>query len=51
MKLNRSSSSDWTPCPKLGADNASILKEWLDYPDAEIRGLEQAGVLLNKPPT
>jgi crotonobetainyl-CoA:carnitine CoA-transferase CaiB-like acyl-CoA transferase len=51
IKLNGASSNDWTPCPKLGADNAGILREWLDYPDAEIGKLEQNGVLLNKPPT
>lgn len=51
IKLNGSSCSDWTPCPKLGADNARILKDWLDYPIEEITELERKGVLLNKPPT
>lgn len=51
IKLNGSSCSDWTPCPKLGADNARILKDWLDYPMEEITELERKGVLLNKPPT
>lgn len=51
VKLAGSSSDDWTPCPKLGADNARVLKGWLDYSDKEISELEQNGVLLNKPPT
>jgi len=51
IKLNGASSDDWTPCPKLGADNARILKDWLDYTDHEIGQLEKSGVLLNKPPT
>jgi crotonobetainyl-CoA:carnitine CoA-transferase CaiB-like acyl-CoA transferase len=35
----------------LGADNARILKDWLDYSDKEIAKLEEKGVLWNKPPT
>lgn len=40
----------WTPCPSLGADNETVLKDWLDYSDAAIAALKQAAVLADKPP-
>lgn len=45
-----SGSADWTPCPSLGADNQAVLAEWLGYPPARIRALEERGVLFDRPP-
>ncbi len=50
VKMKGSSSADWKPCPKLGEDNARILKEWLGYSESRIEELVQAGVLNDKPP-
>lgn len=50
VKMSGSSSADWKPSPRLGADNARILKDWLGYSDSRIEGLLQAGVLNDKPP-
>jgi crotonobetainyl-CoA:carnitine CoA-transferase CaiB-like acyl-CoA transferase len=50
VKMSGSSSADWKPCPRLGADNAQILKDWLGYSDSRIDGLVQSGVLNDKPP-
>lgn len=43
-------SDDWTPCPRLGSDNRAVLQEWLNYDDARLASLEEAGVLVDKPP-
>ena len=43
-------SADWTPCPRLGADNRAVLADWLGYDAARIDALEAAGVLVDKPP-
>ena len=50
MKMHGVTSADWTPCPKLGADNAAVLKGWLDYSDAQIAELERTGVIVDRPP-
>ncbi len=50
IKMQGISSSDWTPCPKFGADNAAVLKDWLDYSDEEIDELERSGVIVDRPP-
>ena len=50
IKMRGVSSADWTPCPKLGADNAAVLKGWLDYSDDRIAELERAGVIVDRPP-
>lgn len=50
VKMAGSDSADWTPCPRFGADNRAVLKEWLDYDDERVDALETAGVLVNKPP-
>ena len=50
VKMDGISSADWTPCPKLGADNAAVLKGWLDYSDDEIAELERSGVIVDRPP-
>lgn len=50
IKMRGISSDDWTPCPKLGADNAAVLKDWLDYSDGQIAELERAGVIVDRPP-
>ena len=50
MKMKGLSSADWTPCPKLGADNAAVLKGWLDYSDDRVAELERAGVIVDRPP-
>ena len=50
VKMPGANSADWTPCPRLGADNRAILKDWLGYDDARVNVLEAAGVLVDKPP-
>ena len=50
IKMQGISSADWTPCPKLGADNAAVLKGWLDYSDDRIAELERTGVIVDRPP-
>ena len=50
IKMRGVSSDDWTPCPKLGADNAAVLKDWLDFSDGQISELERAGVIVDRPP-
>ena len=50
IKMNGLSSDDWTPCPRLGADNGKVLKDWLGYGEERIRALEDAGVIVDKPP-
>ena len=50
IKMNGIGSEDWTPCPRLGADNGKVLKDWLGYDEARIRALEEAGVIVDKPP-
>ena len=43
-------SEDWRPCPTLGQDNAAVLSQWLGYDERRIAELEQAGVIVDKPP-
>lgn len=50
IKMSGSSSADWTPCPRLGADNARVLKDWLGYSDERIDDLVRDSVLADKPP-
>jgi crotonobetainyl-CoA:carnitine CoA-transferase CaiB-like acyl-CoA transferase len=50
IKMKGISSADWTPCPRLGADNHEILREWLGYSIEEIDALECSGVIVNRPP-
>ncbi len=50
VKMSGSSPVDWKPCPRLGADNARILSDWLGYSDSRIDDLVQSGVLNDKPP-
>ena len=50
VKMDGIGSDDWTPCPRLGADNAAVLGDWLGYDDEKIAGMERAGVLADKPP-
>ena len=50
IKMDGIGSADWTPCPRLGADNRAVLKGWLGYDDDRIEALEDAGVLVDKPP-
>jgi len=45
------SSADWTPCPRLGADNATVLEDWLGYSPERIAELERLQVLADRPPT
>jgi crotonobetainyl-CoA:carnitine CoA-transferase CaiB-like acyl-CoA transferase len=48
--MDGTSPADWTPCPALGADNATVLRDWLGYGDQQIEALERAGVLADRPP-
>ena len=50
IKMGGISPADWTPCPKLGADNAPVLREWLGYDSSEVEQLMRRGVLVDKPP-
>jgi crotonobetainyl-CoA:carnitine CoA-transferase CaiB-like acyl-CoA transferase len=50
VKMAGTATADWSPCPKLGADNAAVLKGWLGYGDEQVRELERAGVLADRPP-
>ena len=50
IKMNGIGNDDWTPCPRLGADNATVLKGWLGYDDERIRALEDAGAIVDRPP-
>lgn len=50
IKMDGISPDDWTPCPRLGADNRSVLRDWLGYDDERIDELERDGVLFDKPP-
>ena len=50
VKMAGIGSADWTPCPRLGADNRAVLADWLGYDAARIDALEAAGALVDKPP-
>ena len=50
IKMAGISSNDWTRCPRLGADNRAVLRDWLDYDDDRIEALESAGIVVDKPP-
>lgn len=50
IKMNGLSPDDWTPCPRLGADNRSVLRDWLGYDDEQINQLERDQILFDKPP-
>ena len=50
IKMSGISPRDWTPCPKLGADNAQVLQAWLGCSAAAVADLMDAGVLFDKPP-
>ncbi len=50
IKMDGIGSDDWTPSPRLGADNAAVLRDWLGYEDERIDALVAAGVLADKPP-
>ena len=50
IKMAGISSDDWRRCPRLGADNRAVLRAWLDYDDDRIEALENAGVVVDKPP-
>ena len=50
IKMSGISPADWTPCPRLGADNAAVLKDWLGYDESAIAELEAAGTLSDHPP-
>ncbi|MCR9262056.1 MAG: CoA transferase [Pseudomonadaceae bacterium] len=41
----------WQPCPDLGADNHSVLEQWLGYADEQVTTLHKQGVVHDKPPT
>ncbi len=50
IKMDGIAPSDWTPCRPLGADNAAVLKDWLDWSDERIEALQEAEILQDKPP-
>lgn len=50
IKMDRISPSDWTPCPRLGEHNESVLKNWAGFTDEEIDRLKHLNVIVDKPP-
>ena len=50
IKMNGSSSDDWTPCPTLGLHNDEILSDWLDYDKQTIENLYETGIVVDEPP-
>ena len=50
IKMAGISPDDWTPCPKLGADNAAVLKDWLRYTDQQIADLADEAIIADHPP-
>jgi len=50
VKMNGIGSEDWTPCPRLGADNGAVLEDWLGCDQSRVAALQRAGVLVDKPP-
>ena len=44
------SPDDWTPCPKLGADNAAVLKDWLGFTEQQIVDLADEAIIADRPP-
>lgn len=50
IKMDKTSPSDWTPCPRLGVHNEYILKSWLGYTDEQIDRLKRLNVIVDKPP-
>lgn len=49
IKMSGISPDDWTSCPKLGADNAAVLKDWLGYSDQQIQDFVDQGILMDRP--
>ena len=50
IKMRGIGSGDWTPSPNLGADNATVLRDWLGWDEEQVLELQQAGVIVDKPP-
>ena len=50
IKMPGIGSDEWTRCPRLGADNRVVLRDWLDYDDAGVDALTKKQVLVDKPP-
>ena len=50
IKMPGIGSDDWTACPRLGADNRAVLRDWLGYDDGRVEGLMKKRVLADKPP-
>lgn len=50
VKMSGISPGDWTPCPRLGAENASVLKDWLGFSESRIAQLESDNVITDRPP-
>lgn len=50
VKIEGMFTDDWTPCPKLGADNEKVLKTWLNYDDEQIDSLYASKTVVNRPP-
>jgi len=50
VKLPGTSSDNWTPCPRLGADNDAVLRDWLGKSTDEIEELASKGVIHDGPP-
>ena len=50
IKMEGVDPDTWSACPALGADNASVLADWLGLSEETIAELAYAGVLHDKPP-
>jgi len=50
IKMAGLNSDQWRACPRLGADNAQVLADWLQLDEEEISSLHQQGVIVDQPP-
>jgi len=48
---NQSGVENWLPSPYMGEHNSDVLANWLNYSEAQIRNLQDAGVLVTEPPS
>lgn len=50
IKMSSITTQDWTPCPRLGADNADVLRDWIGMTDESIGELRDRGIIVDRPP-
>ena len=42
-------SGQWTPCPRLGEHNESVLQDWLGFSSDEVADLLSSGIIFDQP--